>query len=517
MGYNYNLKSISQGVRQIANSDILIPARVVDVILDSTHPEFEKYGKWAAIGAVKYKPLNKQSLSDTPQDLPIAYPLQSHIKHIPLKDEVVLITVSPSEVLNDSSTGNKNYYLDIVNLWNHPHHNAHPGLNKQPEFGNTFEEAADINPMLPFEGDVIVEGRFGNSLRFGSTNLSKDVVSKENDDIIKSNTYSAKVNFVKGDSNPESITSQLRAIENQVRQLSRANTDVQTQTFVKASESQVTNPEPLQSGDLAKLRLEKTLSILSDFKLISSNTQSRTQIGKTPYTKGVSNVDSPKYLEDQYVTVEVTVTTREKVPPTESRASLNNWSSNSNPGSPITIISNGQISTEEGYSYVIEDVNNDFSSVYLTSTQQIPLLSTQQFNSTFNLGASENYTQSQFLANSDRITLNGRDSIVITSAEKAGIKSNSTYIEGVNELILDSSRINLGVNANHPVLKGDNTINLLTELLDEIIKFGTKCLTAGNSAGPDLAIIDAGSALAIKAGSIKTKLSGLKSTKTFVA
>ena len=170
-GYNYNLKSIIQGAKQVASSEMLIPARVVDVILDSSHPEFEKYGKWSAIGAIKYRALSRQLEENTTADLPVAYPMQAHIKHIPLKNEIVLITASPSELLSESSNSTKNYYLDIVNLWNHPHHNAFPSnIDEDVSLGADFEEAADINPMLPFEGDVIFEGRQGQSIRF-STNI----------------------------------------------------------------------------------------------------------------------------------------------------------------------------------------------------------------------------------------------------------------------------------------------------------------------------------------------------------
>jgi hypothetical protein len=80
-------------------------------------------------------------------------------------------------------------------LWNHPHHNAYPenpnvappsqtkdytqtqagsvrrvtDQNTEIFLGQTFKERSNIHPLLPFEGDVIQEGRWGNSIRFGST------------------------------------------------------------------------------------------------------------------------------------------------------------------------------------------------------------------------------------------------------------------------------------------------------------------------------------------------------------
>ena len=92
------------------------------------------------------------------------------------------------------------YYLNALSLWNHPHHNALPyaegNLSQTQQksylqtalgssrvvtdqsteiyFGETFKERDTINPLLPFEGDVIYEGRWGNSIRFGSTIKTKE-------------------------------------------------------------------------------------------------------------------------------------------------------------------------------------------------------------------------------------------------------------------------------------------------------------------------------------------------------
>jgi hypothetical protein len=53
----------------------------------------------------------------------------------------------------------------------------------------------------------------------------------------------------------------------------------------------------------------------------------------------------------------------------------NNWSISGSNGDPILIIRNGQgIQTEEGWVPTIEDINNDDSSIYVTSTQNVPLI-----------------------------------------------------------------------------------------------------------------------------------------------
>ena len=90
------------------------------------------------------------------------------------------------------------YYLPNVNIWGHQHNNALPDMShhleegdntlsgfstseghivRTPEedpsvevsLGEYFKENINLKPLLPFEGDTIVEGRFGNSIRFGST------------------------------------------------------------------------------------------------------------------------------------------------------------------------------------------------------------------------------------------------------------------------------------------------------------------------------------------------------------
>lgn len=363
-GYNYNLRSILQTAKNVARTEIIVPARVVDVILDDSHPEFERYGKWASIGAVKYRVLNRDVDENNSQNLPIAFPLQSHIKHIPLKNEIVLIVSSPSELLDESSNNVKNYYLDIVNLWNHPHHNGFPDNTDQDiELGDDFQELADINPMRPFEGDIIFEGRQGQSLRF-STGIPN----------------------------------------------------------------------------------------------------------KTPW------------IGEQ--------------------------------GSPITILSNGQVTTDEGFTTITEDVNEDFSSMYLTSNQQVKLTPAQTFSlfSPQDIGI---YEESQFLANSNRVVLNGRDSILGTATNQVGFKATDVYLEGTSNIQVNAPRIQLGEKNTQPVLKGDDTVKLMRDLLTELQSLGTKLLAAANAGGPIISVQDAGASLVSKSTTLATRLEKLKSSKTY--
>lgn len=128
-----------------------------------------------------------------------AKPFFSNIKSYPLTNEVVFIISGPSSKYYENSGGVTYYYFTSFNLWGNVNTNptpnpyvnvSPPSTNKtldqieagspnqssvQPsnEFkpGIYFTEKANIFPLYPFEGDVIIEGRFGNSIRFGSTDI----------------------------------------------------------------------------------------------------------------------------------------------------------------------------------------------------------------------------------------------------------------------------------------------------------------------------------------------------------
>jgi hypothetical protein len=180
--------SISQGgnsalIKNLqAISSLMTYVRVSDIILNENHPKWGTYGNWSSIGIIEYTSF------DTAGDAieGFAIPLFPNIKNYPLIDETVILFS-----LNNKSgqlpglvpgTGNAkvNYYLNPVNVWNSQHHNAYPnpfstGQTSPPTpiFNNptedTFVERSNIHPLLPFPGDIIIEGRFGNSIRLGST------------------------------------------------------------------------------------------------------------------------------------------------------------------------------------------------------------------------------------------------------------------------------------------------------------------------------------------------------------
>jgi hypothetical protein len=179
--------------------------RVLDIVLNNDHPRFSEVGEWNGIGTIYFEPLDGSSIN-----VNYAYPIFPQIKMYPLVNEIALLVSIPSKFSEDEqNTDSVYYYFPPIGIWNHPHHNAYPkiinyselkqeqqndydsvngsyvrridedptGINlNYTKYANpnqdTFVEKADVHPLLPFNGDVIYEGRWGNSIRFGSTTVT---------------------------------------------------------------------------------------------------------------------------------------------------------------------------------------------------------------------------------------------------------------------------------------------------------------------------------------------------------
>ena len=167
----------------------MTPAKVTDIILTRNHPEFPNQGKWGSIGTIFFSIPGKSGDGES-----FARPYLSNLNSYPLVNEFVLLFQLPSY---DSSTENNEgktnyYYLPAINLFNNPHLNPIPtptfssnfetGTSNSSDTPNyefnspkdrvsaTFIEADDLStPLQPFAGDNIFQGRFGNSIRLGST------------------------------------------------------------------------------------------------------------------------------------------------------------------------------------------------------------------------------------------------------------------------------------------------------------------------------------------------------------
>lgn len=106
----------------------------------------------------------------------VARPSNINLKQIPLVGEFVLIY----KTFNQESTTDRWreawYYVSSIDIQSSINENMLPGLSNgasQEEIdntkpGKTFKKQS-ISPIQPFEGDFLIEGRFGNSIRFGSS------------------------------------------------------------------------------------------------------------------------------------------------------------------------------------------------------------------------------------------------------------------------------------------------------------------------------------------------------------
>lgn len=195
LGFNYNY---FKPLAPIASSQGTVMARVDRIILGPLDADgvpdqsFNLNGKWASVGAIEYTVMTgNQATEDTGKDKLVAYPYFPNYKQYPVIGEIVQIVTGPSTDLNSTTSATTQYYLPPFNVWNSIHHNAFPNLIKYSTYvstestaatapnsttyplGQTFKEKGNLKNLQPYEGDIIMEGRWGQSIRFGSTVKSK--------------------------------------------------------------------------------------------------------------------------------------------------------------------------------------------------------------------------------------------------------------------------------------------------------------------------------------------------------
>jgi hypothetical protein len=182
-------------VRSSTSTSPIASSRVKDIILDSSHKYFKEFGEWNGIGTIFIEPAIQPNRKEEIPLIP-AYPAFPNIKQYPLINELVPIIYLTDPSVTENTSAVAAYYLPPINVWNSQVHNAVPSSNTTPELenkeyplveagsvrritdqdtdidlGKTFNENNVLNnrPLLPYEGDIIYEGRFGNSIRLGST------------------------------------------------------------------------------------------------------------------------------------------------------------------------------------------------------------------------------------------------------------------------------------------------------------------------------------------------------------
>ena len=141
-----------------------------------------------------YTETNEDVLSHRGESLKkyIAKPLDANFVKVPVVGELVPLV----NYLDSDSTKNiynKNtFYLNSINSWNSSHHNSLQNISalekiestetsspedgnpfvvggELPELGEFFTERDDIKKTQMYQGDVLLEGRFGQHIRLGSS------------------------------------------------------------------------------------------------------------------------------------------------------------------------------------------------------------------------------------------------------------------------------------------------------------------------------------------------------------
>jgi hypothetical protein len=158
--------------------------KVYAVILsDKSVPQniWEANGEWAGIGTILYQEYSEGaeiSIENITDNLlsgfPTALPLYPNQKYFPLPGEIVLLMDLPSAPSPITGKTEETYYLTTINAWNSPQFNGLFVNEQNSLLYDSFNEDQDFRGLQTFEGDYILEGRFGNSIRFGSTNKSGD-------------------------------------------------------------------------------------------------------------------------------------------------------------------------------------------------------------------------------------------------------------------------------------------------------------------------------------------------------
>lgn len=203
-GQNNFVNSISgqQASSQAGASSYLL-GRVAHVVYGPYYPGTDipdpNYNDPTDLGKILFQIINSTQ-SDTNSSLgnQPAKPYFSYIKQYPVQGEFVYVVAGPGLELNTSTEQKDFYYLPPFNLWGSNHHNALPNLRDYGEYvnavqisyqqnqttnqpsnlttssiqyplGDNFFEKGNVKTLRMFVGDVAFEGRYGASVRFGSS------------------------------------------------------------------------------------------------------------------------------------------------------------------------------------------------------------------------------------------------------------------------------------------------------------------------------------------------------------
>jgi hypothetical protein len=130
----------------------------------------------------------------------------------------------------------------------------------------------------------------------------------------------------------------------------------------------------------------------------------------------------------------------------------------------------------------------------------------------------EEYNKPQAILDSGRLLFNAKeDSILMFSSKAISLSSVSSVNIDTGKFIVNSDRIDLGLDAEEPLLRGNKTVNLLSELLNTLESVATNLQqtvsTPPNSPLPLLQI--SGAELKATVRKLKRQLEDLKSNQNY--
>lgn len=167
-------------------------AEVYDVIMSKQHPNYTSDKDIGKILIREMKQDFNQSEEDLRDNVKEAYPLDVTNLRIPLPGEfAVVLSGLPGDFEQDVRVAEVDYYISTISNMHFANYNGIPfgatlpdrvsralgieGLafidqlkERHKKRFNTFTER-QIKHLRPYDGDIVMQGRFGNSIRLGST------------------------------------------------------------------------------------------------------------------------------------------------------------------------------------------------------------------------------------------------------------------------------------------------------------------------------------------------------------
>jgi len=151
-------------------------------------------------------------------------------------------------------------------------------------------------------------------------------------------------------------------------------------------------------------------------------------------------------------------------PQTSQTSQRPSWSSN-NDTDPITILSNGRGTQGQYNKFIIEDIDDDKSSMWMTSTQKVRL-STSQNNLGTGVQSPAQYDEASIILNSDRLLLNAKSDYILLSADKSVNVATPNWAMDLDSLFTEiKNLIDSVIDLNENVEKAHDEISTVAQSL----------------------------------------------------